>query len=355
MTTNQIDRFFQILGVSHNASIAEIKRAYRKRAKYLHPDRNSSPKAHEEFLELNEAFDFILEFQTEKQQAIFNNSHSNQAENSQQAYESMAREKVKRYVKKHVKMNSHEYLHSEEYKLYSSIEVFGTHFVFLIAFFSLLILPILLIYNFGVTGVIMSVMANIFMLLFTMSAVRNLHKIDLKEFSTSLLYLLKTKYVKSFFIVLFNLYIFLEIGLNTFITLNAILMYYVVLAVIAALIVLINSIRTKSKVNSFHLYFVTTCIAPGIISLLLLINYSFSSDTRIETFKYKSHVLDTYSRGKYWKKKTGLIELENNVYAEYVAIRSFSGNEKLKSSGTITYTIEKGLFGIKVMKNYHLS
>ncbi len=50
---------YEILGVSRDASEADIKRAFRHRARELHPDVNKSPNAEEEFKELNEAYDVL--------------------------------------------------------------------------------------------------------------------------------------------------------------------------------------------------------------------------------------------------------------------------------------------------------
>ena len=50
---------YEILGVSRNATDDEIKKAFRKQARKLHPDVNKSPNAEEEFKELNEAYDVL--------------------------------------------------------------------------------------------------------------------------------------------------------------------------------------------------------------------------------------------------------------------------------------------------------
>ncbi|MCX6290380.1 MAG: J domain-containing protein [Bacteroidetes bacterium] len=47
---------YAVLGVSEQASEEEIKSAFRKRAKLLHPDKNKSADAHEQFLILHEAY-----------------------------------------------------------------------------------------------------------------------------------------------------------------------------------------------------------------------------------------------------------------------------------------------------------
>lgn len=50
---------FHLLGVSRGASAEEIKRAYLKRAKELHPDRNKAPDAQQAFQQLQDAYSAI--------------------------------------------------------------------------------------------------------------------------------------------------------------------------------------------------------------------------------------------------------------------------------------------------------
>ena len=50
---------YEVLGVTRNATDEEIKKAFRKQARKLHPDVNKSPTAEEEFKELNEAYDVL--------------------------------------------------------------------------------------------------------------------------------------------------------------------------------------------------------------------------------------------------------------------------------------------------------
>ena len=64
---------YKILGVPQNATASEIKRAYRKKAKELHPDLSSGAETSAQFQELVKAYEILSDA---KQRSIFDVSYS---------------------------------------------------------------------------------------------------------------------------------------------------------------------------------------------------------------------------------------------------------------------------------------
>ena len=53
--------YFEILGLDCDASLIEIKKSYRTRVKLYHPDVNHAPGAREKFMEIHEAYEYLMD------------------------------------------------------------------------------------------------------------------------------------------------------------------------------------------------------------------------------------------------------------------------------------------------------
>ncbi len=54
-----MSNYYQILGIQRDASYDEVRRAFRQKAKTMHPDVNSSKSAHDNFQKINEAYQVL--------------------------------------------------------------------------------------------------------------------------------------------------------------------------------------------------------------------------------------------------------------------------------------------------------
>ncbi|MCW2972514.1 MAG: chaperone protein DnaJ [Thermoleophilia bacterium] len=59
MATGMAQDFYELLGVTREADAAQIKKAYRKKARTLHPDVNDAPDAEAEFRRVSEAYEVL--------------------------------------------------------------------------------------------------------------------------------------------------------------------------------------------------------------------------------------------------------------------------------------------------------
>ena len=71
--------YYEILGISKNATKIEIKKAFRKLAMQYHPDRNKEPGSEEKFKEINEAYEVLSNENKRSQYDQFGHSAFNQS------------------------------------------------------------------------------------------------------------------------------------------------------------------------------------------------------------------------------------------------------------------------------------
>ncbi|MEX1190950.1 MAG: DnaJ domain-containing protein [Brumimicrobium sp.] len=87
-------RYFDILGITPTKDEKIIKRAYRKKALEYHPDKNPSAEAHEKFIQVSEAYEYLI--------LAINQTRitpTNKKQGKQYSYSEFSTQKVKRTEK----------------------------------------------------------------------------------------------------------------------------------------------------------------------------------------------------------------------------------------------------------------
>jgi curved DNA-binding protein CbpA len=88
------NRFYDILGLPFGASEQLIKKRYKELAKKYHPDKNPSPDANKRFIEINEAYIYLLS-KDKIPAKSFEEQQKEKVEEEQKAY----REKAWKYAR----------------------------------------------------------------------------------------------------------------------------------------------------------------------------------------------------------------------------------------------------------------
>ncbi len=330
--------YYHILGVSQTATLDQIKKAYRKKAMLLHPDINKAEDANDQFILLNEAYEYLLKTQGTHSN---NNIRAQQQAQKQAAYqkewEQKEREKARERARAYAKMKYEAYLKSDIYKTTEAlnliVDLFGLVFLLLFVFG----IPILTFMEHGTVGLLISAVIILptapiwFRLLIRFFFILNFKGIVDFKHST-----IRSKMMKIMLSIILNIIIFFSIALNTLIELKWIISIYIISITLGFFI-------AKSLSSRYHKYLIKFGIAPFVINFLFLINYTISSHTTYESYWY------TYS---YHNPSPILpaITLNNNQYEKYKGIRLIFDGERIVGHGKITYKIKNGCLGFRVVK-----
>ncbi len=333
-----MNNYYHILGVTQNATLDQIKKAYRKKAMLLHPDINKAEDAHEQFILLNEAYEFLLKT---------TGNHTNTYKRAQdrarrqaeykKEWEQKEREKARERARAYAQMKYDAYLKSDIYKTTEAInlilDLIGLVFLLLFVFG----IPILTYLQHGPIGLIISAIIILptspiwFRLLIRFFYILNFKGIANFHNTT-----IRSKMMKIVLSIIINIIIITSVSLNTLIPFHWIIISYSLILVSGYLF----SKRIKSR---YHRYMIKFGISPFILNFIFMINYFISFNPTYETYYY------TYS---YHNPSPLLpeIQLKNNKYKKYKGIRLIFDGERIIGHSKVTYKFKDGCLGFRAVK-----
>lgn len=338
-----IQKYYDILGVSQKATLGEIKKAYRKKAMVLHPDVNDNPNANEQFILLNEAYEYLQNLKTGKTYDQKKHKYTRTSKQRQQRqWEQQERERARRRAQQHAKMKYEEFQKTDYYKNSVALDVMSDFLNAAFVLFLLVVVPIILSIKIGTEGFIFACVVIILSSPYWYGFMKyDLKELPFKELKPSVLRLGKTKTFQWVAACLANLVVLFKIGFNTLIE------WYIYIWLLAGAVAvgLLISIWIKNKLSKRLMYL---GIAPGFVSMFFLINFLFSGNPVTETYHFQT----VMQKSKHGYRETTMIQLDGKKYDAYMGIRIFADMAQMKRTNQITYTIEDGLFGIRVVKDY---
>lgn len=340
-----IKKYCDILGVPVNASVDDIKKAYRKKAKLLHPDLNKSPDAEEQFVILNEAYEYLIALKTGK---VYNQEKRNYEHHKNNYNEAEAQKRAREYAG----MQYEQYTRSDFYKTTQMHNALGDALLILILVFLLVIMPVTMYLLWDGIGATIAFMIIIFSAKSWISVIRDVKpRLRYKELIPAIKHVIKLKATLTALLIIFNLVVIFTIGIKT------ILSYWITAACYLLLMITGGLVSLKHRLKTWR-YLIILGIAPVCMSLFLSANYIFSIKAPVETYGFRNQKeISYYNSSQYTTRKrirnTTYIYLDYNQYKHYWGLRFFWNYDEMEGKQHITYYFARGLFGLKVMKGYY--
>ncbi|MCU4165394.1 DnaJ domain-containing protein [Carboxylicivirga caseinilyticus] len=322
--------YYQILGVPRNASMEQIKKAYRTKAKRYHPDINKAPDAHEKFILINEAFEYFDQLHNHKKSKQYKAAQASAMEEFWQAWHDLERQKARERAREHARMKYEAYLKSDVYRtteaVNSIVDFIGAAFLMLFIFG----IPIFAYLQDALwIGLIIILPSFPLWIKFLVSTFN-------KEFVLSLIgwhaSTIRSKIFRLMIFTVINGIVFFNTVLNTVITWQTLLIAYAVTFFIAYL-------ASRKVLSRYYRYLIRLVLVPGLVGLIFFVNSLQTKTFYTESYWY------TYPPNVN-SKIFFTIKLDDHRYDNYTGIRLFFDSDRIIRNSCITYTFSKGLLGL---------
>jgi curved DNA-binding protein CbpA len=122
----EVPDYYKILQIANNSSLIEIKKAYRRLARVYHPDVSTLPDARERFIEINEAYEYLLNKVT-LEEGIKHRHEFYSEETAQSIIDAWIiaeRERIRERARRHSNMR---YQNFKKTNLYRTTEILTTY------------------------------------------------------------------------------------------------------------------------------------------------------------------------------------------------------------------------------------
>lgn len=339
-----IGDYFLILGVDKNTSLADIKKAYRRKAKLYHPDINQSPDAQEKFISINEAYEYLHNLKTGSVYSQKNHSYVKPEgrQTTYQDWQENERQKARQRARKHAEMHYDAFTKTSFYKTTVSLNVIADFISVFTVLFIFIGAPLIGFITKGLLGMFGGILIIIVTVPYWADVVVNtLPKLNYKELKPAIIRVANTRTFQLIIAIGINLFLFFRIGLSTLIPLWT-------LGIVFAVAIIVGYLVSTRQQDKFYKRLTVWGVAPGLVNLFLLLNFLITTNQTTETYLFTQEVQRMRSR----MQKTTHITLEGDRYADFVGIRIFADYVEMEKSREITYNFADGIFGLRVMKSY---
>ena len=337
---NDLIKYYELLELKSDAEVEEIKRAYRSKALNLHPDRNPSADAHDQFIAITKAYETIIDFKNGKLRYSSINKPS-------KSPEEIRREELKKRAAAEARRKHEEYINSEEYKTADALEVIFSHVYFLFGILLMLVIITVLLYVLGAYAILVLIFGVIFGIKPLVKLIKEEDFVDVNRLFNAIKYLGQTSGFLMLIFTIINLVTLLSYAPKTLINYG-----YIATAYVIFIVPVYGVLRFSFEKFSLFLHvFIPCCVGPTLISVFLALNYNFSKNPQVIQYEFRREMVMN-SNGHY--EPGDYIVLDGNALPDFPHIRKIPYDNKSFFKKKVTYTFEEGLFGYRVMKSYTL-
>lgn len=346
-----MQQYYQRLGLSSNADIAEIKKAYRRLALQYHPDRNKSADAEIQFRLVAEAYQILTAYK--------DGSYLFEGMTFQEPspdYTEQLREEARRKQEEAFRA----YMQTDDFKFWYYLEVLGQMAMTSILLLFMVGFVFVFTWYAGILGLILGVLSvGVFSYIVYQFVVPSFHTFT--DYISAIRFFSNLTYVLFFAMIVFNVVVFFKIGMNTFFPTSCFIASFG-----------LSFLFVIYWVKKHSLYAVRECMKASIpivvLNILLLLNYGFSSPEKVFFYRWepeielnKSSTCFTIEHNVFqneWHARTLLdfTPIDNAINVDVNVLNAATERNRLTYFNVNDHVIEmhiaKGLFGYPVLKNY---
>ena len=322
----QFHQYCQILEVSETASLDEIVKAYRKKAKAVHPDINPHPQAHIQFVLLNEAFVYLKKHKAQPHTTFAQQSYWETWQQEKQAANQAAQQQAD--------MRYRDYIQSDEYRYLNSLNIIVDHIAIVLSMALPIALPSLFFWWLGKKAWLIVVIFLLLPVPYFIEGWRIKNKFNPNQFYAALKFSIRFHDFQLLLLSIINVVLFWNYCLPTMIFMRYILLLFGIGILVCFLL---WKYFFKEKIKS-HWSRIVFGFAPLVCNLLFVINYFLCTNLHHEKFTFRVAA------------KTTEIELKDGAYKDFTYIRFFVEPDKLLHYSIVDYQFATGIYGWKVMK-----
>lgn len=346
-----MEQYYQRLGLHTNASINDVKKAYRRLALQYHPDRNRSAEAETQFRLIAEAYQVITAFEDGSYwyQEMSGNEQTPD-------YTAQAREDARRKQEEEFRA----YMQTDDFKFWFYLEVLGQMIMTILLFSFIIGMVVFMTYLGGAYGFIVGILPVIACSYIIYQAVAPTFH-PLADYSNAIRFFASKIYGLIFVLIVFHTVVFFKIGMNTFFP-----SFYFIASFGLSFLFFIYWLKTHSL--SAAKEWLIASIPLLALNTLLLMNYVFSFPDKVYFYRWEPEIELSSSTTRFslenrlfqneWHTRTLMdltpmddaIEVEVNALntaSEYNRFTLFEVNDHV-----IEMHIAKGLLGYPVLKSY---